>query len=393
MATWSNWSGRQQARPQALHFVRSEADLVALVRAAAASDTPVRAAGAGHSHAPLVPTDGLIVDLSGLAGVVAVDQARQRARVWAGTPIHALGRPLHDVGLGLSNQGDIDRQAIAGACATGTHGTGRTLRNLSAAVTGVSIVLASGELLRCSADERAELFQAARLHLGALGVVTQLELQLRTAYRLQEHGWSEPFEALGERISEYVGSARHFEFFWYPHTDTAVAKTIDETDAPPSYPLAAEGARCAWSYEVLPNHRPHRHTEMEYSVPAEAGLSCMREIRQLIQHDFPGLRWPVEYRTLAADDVWLSTAYERDTVTISVHQDIAEDETGYYRACEAIFLRHGGRPHWGKVHYLDGTQLGNAHPRWEAWWQVRDRADPRGLFLNEFLRSVRPGGG
>lgn len=389
MATWSNWSGRQRAKPARLAFARSEANVAALVRAAAAEGLTVRAAGAGHSHAPLVPCDGVLIDTSALCGVIATDRTTCTARVRAGTPIYALGPALHAAGLALCNQGDIDRQAIAGACATGTHGTGSTLRNLSAAMIGARLVLADGEVVACSANENPELWQAARLSLGALGVATELTLALRPAYRLVERGWTTGLDDLLPQLPELCAAHRHFEFFWYPRDDRAIAKATDETDQPPRYPVAAEGERCAWSYEVLPSHRPHRHTEMEYSVPAERGVDCLAEIRALLHDTFTDVRWPVEYRTVAADDVWLSPAYGRDTVTISVHQDVAEDETPYFRACEAIFLNHGGRPHWGKVHFLGGAALADRHPCWADWWAARDRADPGGVFLNDHLRALR----
>ena len=391
MPNWSNWSGRQQATPEALHFVRSEADAQALVAKAAQSGIAVRAAGSGHSHAPLVPDDGVIVDTTGLAGVVSINNEARRARVWAGTKIYALGRPLHDAGLALQNQGDIDRQAIGGACATGTHGTGVGLQSLSAAVTGARIVLASGDVVECNAENESQIWQAARLNLGALGIVTQLELRVRQAYRLQEQGWTAGFEDLLPQLPDLTPATRHFEFFWYPNNDTAVIKTIEETSAEASYPLAEEGGRVGWSYEVLPNHRPHLHTEMEYSVPADRGAECLGEIRRLVQGEFPEVRWPVEYRTLAADDVWLSSAYQRPTVTISVHQDIREDETAYFRECERVFLAFEGRPHWGKVNYLDGNHLAAMHPRWQDWWTVRDQLDPKGIFLNAYLQHIRPG--
>jgi len=289
-----------------------------------------------------------------------------------------------------SNQGDIDRQAIGGACATGTHGTGSRLQSLSAAVTGARIVLASGDIVECNAETESQLWQAARLNLGALGIVTQLELQLREAYRLQEQGWTIGFEELLPQLPELIPAPRHFEFFWYPQNDSAVVKTIEETSAEPVYPLGEEGGRTAWSYELLPNHRPHLHTEMEYSVPVERGADCLSEIRRLVQTQFPAVRWPVEYRTVAADDVWLSSAYQRDTVTISVHQDIREDESAYFRACEEIFLGFDGRPHWGKVNYLDGDALAAMHPRWLDWWAVRDQLDAEGVFLNAYLQHIRP---
>ena len=215
-------TGRAVFHPQRSRHGRNRAR-------AGAAQRSVRVAGAGHSHAPLVLSDGVIVDASGLAGVVSIDAASKRAWVWSGTRIYALGRALHDQGLALANQGDIDRQAIAGAVATGTHGTGRTLQNLTASVTGIRLVAASGDIIECNAQQNAELFRAARLNLGAFGIVTQLQLQLADAYRLQERGWSEPYETLMPKLDALIAQSRHFEFFWYPHTDVAVAKSTNDT--------------------------------------------------------------------------------------------------------------------------------------------------------------------
>jgi FAD/FMN-containing dehydrogenase len=387
---WSNWSGRVFSTDAILHHVRSEDDAAALAAAAAQAGRSLRVAGAGHSHMPLIPNPGVIADLSGLNGVISTDLATQRAWVWAGTPIHALGRPLHGAGLALANQGDIDRQAIAGAVATGTHGTGQQLPNLSSAVTGIRVALASGQLVDADATANPELFQILRLNLGAAGIVTRLQLQLRSAYRLRERGLITTLDEAMESFGQLASTNRHAEFFWYPTRDRAVVKLINETDDDPEYPVADEGSRCAWSYEVLPNHRHWRHTELEYSVAAEAGPACLSEIRQLLHHRFPTMGWPVEYRTLAADDVWLSTAYQRPTVTISLHMPVEEDEGPLFRAAEAVFRAHDGRPHWAKLNYLEGAALARVHPRWDQWWEVRDRHDPTGSFLNDYLRSIRP---
>jgi FAD/FMN-containing dehydrogenase len=390
MPSWSNWSGKLQAQPDRLHFLRSEPDAQAVAREAANKSERIRVAGATHSHSPLVAHDGIIIDTSGLSGVIEVDREAMTAWVWAGTRIYALGRPLHETGLGLYNQGDIDQQAIAGATATGTHGTGIGLKNLSSAVVGACIAAPSGELIKCSAQQNPELWQACRLHLGALGIVTRLQLQLRPAYCLAESAWTGKLDDVLSEMETQAYQHRHHEFFWYPQTDQAQGKSIDETTQPPVYPLGTEGERSAWSYEVLPNHRPHKHTEMEYSVPLHRGPDCMAAIRNLLTNQFTDVRWPVEYRTLAADDVWLSTAYERDTVTISVHQDVNEDDEPYFRACEEIFLAHDGLPHWGKVNYLSGEQLSAGHARWSDWWRVRDEIDPNGTFLNDYLMNIRP---
>ena len=391
VATWTNWSGSARADDADVRFVRSRDDLQAVVTGAAEQGRRIRVAGSGHSHFPLVPTDDVIVDLSGLSGVIGVRDADPPiAIVRAGTTIAAMGRPFHDAGVALANQGDIDRQTIAGAIATGTHGTGRTLRNLSASIVALTVVTADGRLRRFAEDEEADSFAAARIGLGAFGAVTDVELAVVPAYRLAEQSWRLAYDDVRARTPELAARHRHFEFFWYPRRDLAVAKAIDTTEAAPRYPVGEEGSRVAWSYEVLPNHRPNLHTEMEFAVPVESSLECLDEIRALLQRDFTEVQWPVEYRTIAADDVWLSQAFGQDVATISVHEGIDVDAGPYFAACEAIFRRYDGRPHWGKVHDFDAEDLRRAHPRWDDWWRRRDAVDPDGVFLNPALQRWQP---
>ena len=386
--TWSNWSGRLTANADLKH-VRSEDDVAALVAAAAGAGLTVRTAGRSHSHMPLIPNNDVIIDTSGLNGVISADAEARTAWVYAGTPIAALGRPLHDLGLALKNQGDIDRQTIGGAAATGTHGTGITLQNLSSSVIGARVVLASGETVDCGPGEQSDLWRVVQLNLGAVGVVTRLKLQLRTAYRLRERGDVVGFDDVIGSLAEVSTATRHYEFFWLPDRDLVVAKVIEETLDDPEYPLASEGKRVGWNYEVLANHRAWKHTEIEYSIPLEHGPACMAEIRGMVLSDFPDMPWAIEYRTLAKDDVWMSTACGRDTVTISLHYDVGEDETPLFGAAERIFRAVDGKPHWAKVHYLDGETLSAMHAHWSDWWRVRNAADPDGLFLNEYMLSIK----
>ena len=300
---WKNWSGRQRASQESLVFVRSEADASALVSQCAQAGKTIRVAGAGHSHAPLVTNDSIIVDSSGLAGLLEVDRQAQEAWIRAGTSIYSLGGQLHDYGLALKNQGDIDRQLLGGAIATGTHGTGRNLQNISASVTGLHMILASGEQVECSKTVLPELFAIGRLSVGAAGLVSRIRMKLQKSAVLSEQIHVASYDDTMNRITSLVAENDRFEFFWYPGTDEANIKTINPATTEPEYPLGEEGGRVAWSYEVLPSHRPHLHTEMEYSVPAANGQACFAEIRQLIHRQFPDVRWPVEYRTVAADDI------------------------------------------------------------------------------------------
>ena len=390
MSRWQNRSSRNVCFPDQLYFIRSQEDAQAVVRQATSGGLKIRAAGAGHSHSPIVPSDDLIVDCSGLSGVLDVDSRSQRAWIRAGTPIYALGAQLHQHGLALKNQGDIDRQFLAGAISTGTHGTGTDLQSMSASVTGLTLILADGESVLCDTVNEPELFQAARLGIGSIGLMTAIEMQLGATQVLKETSWQARLEEFFGDIPALRSQHERFEFFWYPQSNEATIKTIEQVIAEPQYPLAPEGQRQAYSFEVLPSHRPHPHTEMEYSIPEDRGPECLDEIVRLLRMQFPEIVWPVEYRTVAADDVWLSMAYDRPTVTISVHQDVREPDEPYFRACEEIFRQFDGRPHWGKVNYLGSEDFAAIYPQWDDWWRVRDKVDPTMVFLNSWAESIRP---
>lgn len=386
--TWSNWSGKQCSTPEQVYKPTTEPELVQAVADAAAAGLPLRAVGASHSHSRVAATDGVLVELDGWQGVVATDVDAMTASVRSGTRIFQLGEPLHQAGMALVNQGDIDKQSVAGATATGTHGTGPKLQNMSNAVQAIRLVLASGELVDCTPETTPELFQVARHSLGAVGLVTEVTLGLRPSYRLHETMWIEGPEPIFERIDELVAATRHFEFFWMPDGDFCAAKTLAETEL-----TELEGVkhqRVGWSHEIISSIRDDLHTEMEYAVPAKHGPACFLELRAMIQQDFADLTWPLEYRTLRSDDLWISAATGRETVTISVHQDIALDDAPLFAAAEAVFKRYDGRPHWGKAHNRSGAELADMYPKYAEWWRVRDAHDPDGLFVTPYLASLRP---
>ena len=226
MAEWSNWSGRQTDSPVAIVAPTSESDIVEAVAAAAITEMPVRAVGASHSHSRIAATNGMLLTLDGWQGIEAVDTEAQTARIRSGTRIFQLGEPLLEHGLAIRNQGDIDRQSVAGATSTGTHGTGPSLQNLSASVEGARIVLASGDVVDCSPAATPELFEIVRHSLGAVGLITELTLALRPAYRLHETLWKEDPASVFSRIDELVAATRHFEFFWMPQTDACACKSL-----------------------------------------------------------------------------------------------------------------------------------------------------------------------
>ena len=391
MPEWSNWSGLVRSAPQRLLRPGTEDDVARAVADARHDGLGVRVAGAGHSFTALVATDDVILDLGELRGISAVGDAEglpAEVELWAGTPIHEIGPALHPHGVALVNQGDIDRQAVAGACGTGTHGTGPTLTSFSGAVTGATVVVDGGEVVRCDATTEPGLFGATRLSLGGVGVVTRLRLAVRPSYRLHEREWSEPVDVTLERLEERIAATRHYEFFWFPGSDLAWCKSLDETDAEPDDMPDVEGERIGHSWAIFPSERDDRFNEMEYAVPAAQGPACFAALRELYASRHPDTTWPIEYRTQAADDVWLSPANGRATVTLSIHEPVDRDHEPLFRDAEEVFRSFDGRPHWGKLSYLTPVERRATTVGWDEWWTARDAIDPDGRFLNPHLRAL-----
>ncbi len=300
----------------------------------------------------------------------------------------------------LENQGDVDVQAIAGAISTGTHGTGPTLGSLSTQLVALRIVTATGGMLECSRQSDPRTFRAAAVSLGSLGVVTAVQLQLLPLYRLHELVRREPLKSCMDHLDERIAANRHYEFFWYLHDDCAITKTLNPTSQPAMATESggegeegdalsnAERERVDDSWRIFPTVRDTRFNEMEYSVPAECGPECLLEIRELMRRKHPDVAWPVEYRTQAGDDLLISAASGRSTVAISIHQAAELPHQAFFDDAEAIFLRHGGRPHWGKMHSLSCRELKELYPGWSEFQAVRTELDPGGLFLNEHLRRL-----
>ena len=403
VAGWKNWSGGVRCNPQRLEAPTSEAAIAQLLRAAAQQGQTVRVTGAGHSFSPLCQTDGMLMTLDGLSGIAEVDSAIHEASIWAGAKIADLGEALLAVNLGMENQGDIDSQSLAGAISTATHGTGIGFGNLSTQVAGLRLVLPSGEIRSLSRTVEGDLFRAAAVSFGLFGVISQIRLQAVPAYRLHERTWAVSFEECRANVDGLIRENEHFEFFWLPMHDACAMKCLNSTQAPVSAPVALVEAppgtverylhpeRVDWSHRIYPSVRTTRFNEMEFAMPFERGWECLEEIRRLIREKHTQITWGVEYRTVAADDLCLSPAFGRKTIAISIHEAAEVSYERFFADAQAVFLNHGGRPHWGKIHYCTAAQLRTFYPQWDSFWNLRRRIDPRGVFLNDYLQKL--GGG
>lgn len=386
MGEWQNWSGSQQHQVTRFEQPNEEADLLNLLEKAQHEGKVVRPAGTSHSFVPFW-TDDYIVSLDNMKGLIDVDADAMQATFRAGTKLHELGEPLWSHGLSMINMGDIDRQSIAGAVGTGTHGTGPTLKNISSQLTRIKLAKADGELLEIDKESNPELFRAAQVSMGSLGIFVEVTLQLMPAYYLHERNWSATVDECSDQLDELIRENRHFEFFWDPGSDTCAMKTLNFTDRQETC-VPAEGEEIGPSYHIIPSIRDMKFNEIEFSVPADVGWDCFLDVRALMQSAFPKVRWPVEYRTLAADDMLISSASERETVTISAHQGVNYPFEEFFLAVENVFRRYGGRPHWGKVHTHQADELRRLYPHFDRFCEIRRHLDPEGRFLNPWLRGI-----
>jgi FAD-linked oxidoreductase len=415
---WRNWSGVQHAYPSARLAPRTEGELTASLKTAAA---PIRPVGAGHSFTALVPTDGTLVSLDALSGIIAWEG--DEAVVAAGTRLGALGPVLAAKGRAMANLPDINKQALAGALATGTHGTGAKIQALHGDVTALRLVTPQGEVLDCDANKNADVFQAAKVSLGALGVITQVRLKTTANRRLERNVWLEPFEDALAKAEERWARHRNYEFYAVPFTGLAACISHDETDAPAlprgpdqdtvfldvlkglrnllgfSAPLRKTAARALLGgtkpekaidegWKLLSTERPVRFNEMEFHLPAGVQLKALAEIVATIEKERPDVFFPIECRRIAPDDAWLSPFQGEPRGSIAVHAHYKDEFAFLYTLIEPIFRRYGGRPHWGKLHSVTGDQLAGLYPRWNDFLQVRAKLDPDGRMLNPYLKGL-----
>ncbi|WP_157060234.1 D-arabinono-1,4-lactone oxidase [Paenibacillus sp. P22] len=430
---WSNWSGSVQASPRTVLYPESVEAVAEAVMMCRREGRKLRTVGSGHSFTPIAASDDVLLSLDRMQGLVSIDVDASTAVVWAGTKLKRLGIMLHEHGFAQENLGDIDVQSIAGAISTGTHGTGKEFGSLSTQVLGLTVVTGTGEVLECTPESHPLHFKALQVSVGLLGVIVQVKLRLQPAYKMEYVSRKLPLGEALEQLPALSADNRHFEFFWFPYADPCQIKVMNLTDkeitnspikdyisdvlientffgfvselcrkrprvsASVSRFSASQvpvGRKVNYSHRLFSTERSVRFVEMEYNLPAEAMASAIREMREEMERLRYDVHFPVECRYAKGDDIWLSPAYGRDSAYIAVHMYKGMPHEAYFRAMEAIFLRHGGRPHWGKMHFLDGDRLRELYPRWSSFLAVREELDPDGIFLNGHMEKLfGPGDG
>lgn len=423
-----NWAKNIVFNPAEIAYPNSEEAIQQLVLKAANSRKKIRMIGTGHSFTPLIKTTDILVSLDKYQGLISVDKKKVQATVKAGTKLKLLGELLFQEGMAMENLGDIDVQSIAGTICTGTHGTGKQFGTISTQVIGLKFVNGKGEIVNCSSTEHPELFKAAQVSLGVLGVITEVTLQCLPAYKLALQNKKESLDTVLSSLADRNEQNRNFEFLWIPYTDTVFTKTtnIAEEDEPdkinffnywseymmenmafkalsefvyyfPSKTVAmnnfitnaaTEVSKVYYSHKIYATQRLVRFKEMEYNIPAEAHEAVFREIQKAFTTKKINVSFPIENRWVKGDDILMSPAYQRDSAYFAVHVYNKKDHNPYFAEMEAIFRSHGGRPHWGKMNTLTANDVADLYPELPTFLKHRAAQDPDNIFITPYMQQL-----
>lgn len=425
---WRNWSREQRCSPFEIARPRTREGLIRTVVDSAEAGRRLKVIGTGHSFSEAAITDGTMLEIGLIDRILDIDRVGGLVKVEAGVVLGELSRRLHAEGIALENLGDIDRQTLAGSISTATHGTGTRFGNLSSQVQAIELVQADGTLVELSESSDPDGLRAARVGLGALGAIYSVTLRALPAYRLDRTDQPRPLTETLERLDELTAGIDHFEFYVFPHTDTALCRESTRTDSPPRpqnravvyareivlenwvgraftaaarrVPSAAPTlARIASkgtgrshkledSFRVYASQRRIRFTEMEFAIPRANAREATERVLEIASRRDLGIAWPIEVRFVAADDAMLSPSFERDSCYIAVHADPSEGWMRYFGLVAEVMADYGGRPHWGKRNPLDAGDLAQLYPRFDDFLSVRERLDPTGAFANGYTDRV-----
>lgn len=430
MTSWSNWAGNQRADGVTVIEPRDTEEVAKAVREAAERGQKVKPIGAGHSFTGIGKPKDVQLLLDNITGLRHVDHDTGTVTVDAGTRLHRLNELLAGEGLAMTNLGDIEVQSISGAVSTGTHGTGRDFGGIATQIVGLEMVLADGSVVACSPDERPELWSAARVGLGALGVITAVTLRTVPLFAVTAEEGPMPLDELLGRFDELTEEYDHFEAYWFPHTSSTLTKR--NTRRPLHQGLDPLSGWKEWlddeflsntvfgwtialgkrrkslirplnriaskalgtrvftdlSYKVFTSPRRVRFCEMELAVPRASAVEAIQTVVKAIEASGMDISFPVELRVAAADDIPLSTASARESAYLAFHLPAGEDYTAYFGLVASALDEFEPRPHWGKLHEMDAEVLRCRYPRFDEFVALRDSVDPRGVFTNDYLNGV-----
>ncbi|ELT96216.1 hypothetical protein CAPTEDRAFT_161254 [Capitella teleta] len=362
--------------------------------------------------------------------LINVDKEKRLFTAEGGIMISELNELLRDRGYALSVLGSISELTLAGVICTGTHGTGIQFGNLASSVTEIELMTSDGEIRTLSKEADGDVFRAAAVSLGCLGVILKVTAKCEEAFNLKQNSYGANIKDLLENLDVHLKASDHFRFMWYPHTDQCVTfhtrrtqeavrrshswfwdyligfyllefllwistwfkgfvplinRTYSRINSKPSEFIDV-------SYKVFNFNCLFRQYVMEWAIPIEKTQLALFELKNWIGNSGFEAHSPVEVRFVRGDDMLLSPANGRDVCYVNIimyrpyNKLVAHAE--YWEAFKQIMLRNDGRPHWAKDHLMTAKELRPLYPKWDTFCRIRQKMDPKGMFMNENLKNT-----
>jgi L-gulono-1,4-lactone dehydrogenase len=416
-----NWARTARSSPVKWHLPTSEADLRRVVEDAANHGHRVRIVGAGHSFSRIAVPDSQAVSLDAWAGAAVIDRERGVVTVPAGMRLRELSAVLLREGFSLPIVGSIQAQSVAGALATGTHGSSLQHGNIASLVIGMRMVTGTGDVL--VVGEEDDRLDGARVHLGALGAVTEVTLRIIPARRLHQSIEHLPIQEVPGSLASFASSAEYVKIWWLSHAPHAQVVRYARTTAPLTRrPSAAtrrwidERIMHRWVFPAMValQHRrptltaglnarlsrvylgaasqvgqdmlmlntpmPMRHRETEAALAMAQADKAIEGVLDLFHDGRPAANFPLEIRFVRGDDMWMSPAQGADTCQIGAYSTDGPDRREYFARFWQVMRPLGARPHWGKEFDHDAAELRPLYPDFDRFLELRNAVDPQRIF-------------
>ncbi len=425
---WTNWSENYLAYPSRFYAPQSIEEVCEVVKEQALLNRTIRVTGAAHSFSPVAMPEQSALTLHHLRGIISVDKEAHTATFYAGTYLYEVGPILAEYGLALINMGDIQKQTLAGAISTATHGTGVTLGSFASIVTRWGIVTGEGDYLEHDRGEDA-LSEALYVSVGMLGILVTVTIQVIPLYSLAYTSERHDFYTEIQNFQQSIRENRNVEWYYFPGSNqiqvkkmTQVApqqqpkvqKLIDQAKnqalenglfyvaselckRKPSLSLAVSrlasnlvggDARTGMSYEIYPSPRYVKFVETEYAIAIDQFEACMEEVHAMFLRKHFDVHFPIECRTTAGERGYLSPTQGRESAFISFHMYKGMNESPYFHWVRDMMVKFNGRPHWGKVNNYHNQNIEQFYPNATKFNEQRKKLDPHNVFLTSYFKNI-----
>lgn len=421
---WQNWAGNVRYNPKELTRPSSTEEVVELVK----TGRKIRCIGTGHSWSELVPSDDILMATDRLNQILEIDSEKNQVTVQAGAKLEDLNVQLWEKGYCFHNLGSIARQSLAGAVSTATHGSGIEFQILGSMVERFKLIIANGEVLTVDKNEDPELFKTALISMGALGIVTEMTINVAPKFQLHERSGLMDFEVVCDNILEWIKEEQHIKMWWFPHTDKMMVYRYNRTQEPVNDSRFRQKLMDEWlsvhvyrfmlwwanrkpirrkwvnqtivkrmlpdvdrierSYKVFNVPEPPIHRETEWSFYVNYTPQLLRDYKKMVDEKGHLINFIQEIRFVKGDDFALSPCYGRDSVYVGAYN---ADNNGWQELLsdfDELAVKYQGRPHWGKEFTVGANYLKAAYPKWDDFQKLRKKLDPDGKFLNPMLERI-----